>query len=72
MQVILSSQILMMLIYYASPYVMIPPLKWNIHIRINGGMFSTLGGVGRDLNSLHDVLKQSYPKIFDGAGWMRL
>ena len=57
-------------LHYASPYVMIPPSEMeHSHTHQWWDIFQPWGGVGRDLNSLHDVLKQSYPKIFDG-GWM--
>ena len=57
-------------LHFVSPYVVIPPSQieesfthhwWDI--------YQPWGGVGRDYRSLHDILKQSYPKVFDG-NWM--
>ncbi len=57
-------------LHFVSPYVVIPPSQieesfthhwWDI--------YQPWGGVGRDYKSLHDILKQSYPKVFD-SDWM--
>ena len=56
--------------HYASPFVLVPPSEiTNSHTYQWWDIYQPWGGVGRDLNSLHDVMKQSYPKIFDG-GWL--
>jgi len=57
-------------LHFVSPYVMMPPSQIEqSHTFHWWDIFQPWGGVGRDYKSLHDVLKQSYPDIFDG-NWM--
>lgn len=56
--------------HYVSPYVIVEPTGIEkSHTYHWWDLFQPWGGVGRDHNSLHEMLKQSYPNIFDG-GWL--
>ena len=58
------------LMHFVSPYVEMPPMGVEeSHTAHWWDLFQPWGGVGRDYKSLHDILKQSYPKMFDG-GWL--
>lgn len=57
-------------LHYVSPYVSLPDLGIEkSHTYHWWDLFQPWGGVGRDSKSLKDMLKQSYPSIFDG-GWL--
>ena len=56
--------------HFVSPYVVMPPSQIEkSHTHHWWDIFQPWGGVGRDWKSLHDILQQSYPEVFDG-GWM--
>jgi len=56
-------------LHYVSPYISDTSGIVPSHTYQWWDLFQPWGGVGRDSKSLHDMLKQSYPKIFDG-GWL--
>ena len=56
-------------LHYVSPYINDTTGIVPSHTYHWWDLFQPWGGVGRDSKSLHDMLKQSYPKIFSG-GWL--
>ena len=58
------------LLHFVSPYVETPPMTIEPSFTSHWwDLFQSWGGVGRDSKSLHDILKQSYPNLFNG-GWL--
>jgi hypothetical protein len=56
-------------LHFVSPYVEMPQGVEESFTHHWWDIFQPWGGVGRDYNSLHDILKQSYPEVFDN-GWL--
>jgi len=56
-------------LHFVSPFVEMANGVEPSHTHHWWDIFQPWGGVGRDSNSLHDIMSQTYPKVF-GGGWL--